>query len=422
MTDSAIAAAGMGERRRAELWDRLRPGRPSDDPELTARVIWSVLAEPGDGVAGRLVAELGAADSLRLVFRGESFPSAAEARRAASAVAAAVHAAYRARGLEPPAGVRAGFLRWQPRMVGRLIGAVFEMVAASACELIVPEDRQWSPGFAGLGEHAPLLLWALGNVELLAGFERAVAMVGTRAATGYGTHVATEFAAELAERGWTVVSGGAYGIDAAAHRAALATTGRTIAVMAGGLHGFYPAGNVELIARIAREGLVVAEVPFGTPPTPFRFLARNRMIAAMTSATVVVEAGARSGSINTANHASALGRPIGAVPGPITSPSSAGCHGLLREHRAEVAASVDDVVRLAHGELDPGPEPLADPEDPRFGRVLTALSGRSPRSVAAVAARSGMGESETAGLLGVLLLDGAARKTDEGWVSVQRNG
>jgi DNA processing protein len=347
MTDSAIAAVGMGEQERGALWDRLRPGRRSDDLELTARVVWSVLAEPGDGLAGRLVAELGAAASLRLVFRGAPFPSAAEARREAAVVAAAVHAAYEERGLEPPAGVRAGFLRWQPRMVGELVGSVFKMAAVSATELIVPDDPQWSPGFMGLGDHAPLLLWALGNVELLAGFEHAVAMVGTRAATGYGTHVATEFAAELVERGWTVVSGGAYGIDAASHRAALAARGHTIAVMAGGLHGFYPAGNVELIARIAREGLVVAEVPFGTPPTPFRFLARNRMIAAMTSATVVVEAGSRSGSINTANHASALGLPSAAAGAPRRG------GGVRRRHRAYRARGAGGGARAPRGPRGP---------------------------------------------------------------------
>jgi len=413
------APVGMSAHERLALWDRVRPGRESDDAELTARVVWSVMAEPGDGIAGTLVEDLGAAESLELVYRPLEGGSIAEVRREASEVAAAVQRAYAARGLEPVAGVRAGFLRWQPRMMTRFISSVFATAAASGAELVVPGDPQWSPGFTSLGEHAPLLLWALGNVELLSGFDGSVAMVGTRAATGYGNHVATELAAGLAERGWTVVSGGAYGIDATAHRAALATHGDTIAVMAGGLDRFYPTGNTELIARIARQGLALAEVPFGTPPTPFRFLARNRMIAAMTSAVVVVEAGSRSGSINTANHASTIGRPIGAVPGSITSPSSAGCHLLLKEERAKIITSVDDVVALAHG-APTEPEPLADPEDPRFGRVLTALSSRTARSVAVVARHSGIGESEVAGLLGVLLLDGAVRKTDSGWVSVAR--
>jgi DNA processing protein len=145
------------------------------------------------------------------------------------------------------------------------------------------------------------------------------------------------------------------------------------------------------------------------------------MIAAIASAVVVIEAGSRSGSINTANHASSIGRPVGAVPGPITSPSSAGCHEILTSRPSQLIASVDDIVRLAHG-APADPEPLADPEDPRFGRVLAALSTRSARSVASVAARCGIGEGETAGLLGVLLLDGAVRKTDAGWVSLARKG
>ncbi|AYG02127.1 DNA-processing protein DprA [Gryllotalpicola protaetiae] len=410
-------SVGMSERERAALWDRLRPGRLIDDRELTARVVWSVLAEPGDGTAGRLVEDLGAAASLELVYRAVPFPSPAELRRGAAAVRDTVTSAYRARGVEPLAGVHAGFLRWQPRMDPTLIASVFSMAAASAAELLTPDDPQWSRGLRDLGPHAPLVLWALGNVELLRDFETSVAMVGTRAATGYGNHVAAEFAAGLAERGWTVVSGGAYGIDAASHRAALAAKGLTVAVMAGGLHSFYPVGNSELIARIAREGLVLAEVPFGTPPTPFRFLARNRMIAAMTSAVVVIEAGSRSGSINTANHAFELERPIGVVPGAITSPSSAGCHEILKTRPSELVTSVDDIVRLAKGSIM-APEPLADPEDPRYTRVLAALHARSARSVATIAQKCGIGEGETAGLLGVLLLDGVVRKTEAGWVSV----
>ncbi|GAA4171184.1 DNA-processing protein DprA [Gryllotalpicola koreensis] len=412
---------GMSARERAELWERLRPGRPGDDAELTGRVIWSILAEPGDGVVGRLVGDLGAATALELLYRPGPFASPTELRSAATAAQHAVHAAYRERGIEPIAGVRAGFLRWQPRMDQKLIDSVLAMAAASGAELLVPGDPQWSRGLDDLGDHAPLVLWALGDVQLLGDFESSVAMVGTRAATAYGNHVATELAAGLAGRDWTVVSGGAYGVDASSHRAALAAKGRTIAIMAGGLNSFYPIGNSELIARVARDGLVLAEVPFGTPPTPFRFLSRNRLIAAVASAVVVVEAGSRSGSINTANHASDLGRPIGAVPGPITSPSSVGCHELVRAERAELVASVDDVVRLVRGNA-PEPEPLADPEDPRYGRVLTALHGRAARSITDVARKSGIGEAEVASLLGVLLLDGAVRKSEKGWVSVPRKG
>ena len=413
------ATVALAARERAALWDRLRPGRDIDDAELTARVVWSVLCEPGDGVAGRLVADLGAAAALGLVLRREAAASPEALRAEAGAVAQAVARAYEERGLEPIPGVRSGFQRWHPRMTGPLVDTVFAMAAASRATLLVPDDPDWSPGLADLGAHAPLLLWCLGDPAMIEDFEHSVAVVGTRAATGYGNHVATELSAGLAERDWTVVSGGAYGIDAAAHRAALAAQGRTVAVMAGGLNSFYPSGNSELIARVARQGAVIAEVPFGTPPTPFRFLARNRVIAAITSATIVVEAGARSGAINTANHCSDIGRPVGAVPGPITSANSAGCHEILRTRPASVITSVGDAIELAHGEQTPL-EPLVDPEDPRYGRVLAALTRRSARSLADVAARSGLAESDARSLLSVLLLDGAVRKTESGWVSVAR--
>ncbi|MFC4242780.1 DNA-processing protein DprA [Gryllotalpicola reticulitermitis] len=414
------ASVAMSGRERAALWDRLRPGLSGDDAELTARVIWSVLAEPGDGIAGQMIADLGAAPALRLVLRRNAFATAAALRAEATAIARAVAQAYDEQGREPLPGVRAGFLRWHPRMTGTLIETVFAMAAASRCTLLTPADQHWPPGMSDLNDHAPLVLWCLGDPALLAEFSHAVALVGTRASTGYGTHVATELAAGLADRDWTVVSGGAYGIDAAAHRAALAAKGRTVAVMAGGLNSFYPRGNSELLARVARDGAVVAEVPFGTPPTPFRFLARNRLIAAMASATVVVEAGRRSGSINTANHCGELGRPLGAVPGPITSPTSGGCHYLLREQPAQLVTSVEDVVELASGREGPAPEPLADPDDPRYGRVITALSATRARRLSDVAARCGLSETEAATLLGVLLLDGTVRSGDAGWVSVPR--
>lgn len=411
---------GMSPRERAVLWDRLRPGRDDDDAELTARVIWSVLAEPGDGTAGLLVQDLGAAVALSLVLHREPFPTAARLRHHAGLVAQRVTQAYDERGLPAIDGVRAGFQRWHPRMVGSLIESVFAMAAVSHATLLTPRDPEWSIGLRGLNEHAPLLLWCLGEPTMLEDFEHSVALVGTRAATGYGTHVATELAAGLAERDWTVVSGGAYGIDAASHRAALAARGRTVAVMAGGLNAFYPTGNHELLARIAREGAVVAEAAFGVAPTPFRFLGRNRLIAALTSATVLIEAGTRSGAMNTANHARELKRPVGIVPGPVTSPSSAGCHAALRdpERLTTLVTCTQDVIELVHGEVDP--EPLADPEDPRFGRVLKTLNGRTAKTVGEVARDSGMGEPETAGLLGVLLLDGAVRKTERGWVSVPK--
>ena len=175
-------------------------------------------------------------------------------------------------------------------------------------------------------------------------FRRAIAIVGSRSSTAYGEHVAATLSAGVADAGWTVVSGGAYGIDARVHRAALAADGATVAVMAGGVDRLYPLGNADLLARVLETGAIVAEQPPGFPPHRSRFLTRNRIIAA-AAATVVVEAAHRSGALSTAHHAAELGRPVGAVPGPVTSASSAGCHRLIR-NGAVCVTSPDDVLEM----------------------------------------------------------------------------
>jgi DNA processing protein len=196
-----------------------------------------------------------------------------------------------------------------------------------------------------LGNAAPFALWVRGNVELLASSEQ-IAIVGARAATGYGEHVTMELAAGLSDRGRTIVSGAAYGIDGMAHRATLAGHGHTIAYLAGGVDRYYPSGHDALLTHIAEKGAVVSELPVSSPPTKWRFLSRNRLIAAATHATVVVEAGWRSGSLNTAGHAHQLGRPVGAVPGPVTSAASAGCHRLIRDYGAILVTNADEAAEL----------------------------------------------------------------------------
>jgi DNA processing protein len=234
--------------------------------------------------------------------------------------------------------------------------------------------------------------------------------------------VAAEFAAELAGRGVTIVSGGAYGVDGCAHRAALGAGGTTIAVMAGGVERAYPAGHADLFERVAARGAVISEVPCGGAPTKWRFLARNRVIAALSGVTVVVEAGTRSGSLNTAGHAAALGRSIGAVPGPVTSASSVGCHRLLREFDARCVTDANEVLEL----LDPGTLFYAAPCRTGSGgsgapptddtmRVRDALSRRSRRPVEDVARRAGMAVSDVETRLGLLLLSGEVNRDAEGW-------
>ena len=242
-----------------------------------------------------------------------------------------------------------------------------------------------------------------------------VAIVGARAATGYGEHVATEFAAGLVDRGAVVVSGGAYGIDGAAHRGALANGGRTVAVLAGGLDRLYPAGHDALLRRVADTGLLLAEVPCGTPPTRYRFLQRNRLIAAISDSVVIVEAGARSGSLNTAGHAAEIGRPIGVVPGPITSAASAGCHRLLREFPATCVTNVSEVLEL-HRSGESDAEPGFDRPSLEALRVIDALSARLGRDSGELARLSGLAENEVRAVLGQLELAGTAGRGEGGWV------
>lgn len=241
--------------------------------------------------------------------------------------------------------------------------------------------------------------------------------MGARAATPYGVQVAGEIAGDLAVGGATIVSGAAIGIDAAAHRACLAVDGVTIAVLAGGVDKAYPSGHAGLLTDVSRRGVVVSEVPCGTAPTKWRFLQRNRLIAALSDATVVVEAGWRSGSLNTAGHAAALGRALGAVPGPVTSAASAGCHRILREYDGRCITSAEDVREMLGWSNQAGPA-VAVEGDGRTDdatRVLDALSTRSPRNVAEIARRSGVAGEEVSAWLGLLALDGRVVSDERGW-------
>jgi DNA processing protein len=216
-----------------------------------------------------------------------------------------------------------------------------------------------------------------------------------------------------------IVSGAAYGIDGMAHRGALAAGGVTTAWLAGGVERAYPAGHRDLLERIvAAGGAVVSEVPCGSAPTKWRFLSRNRLIAAAADATVVVEAGWRSGSLNTASHAATLGRPLGAVPGPVTSAASAGCHRLLREFDGVCVTGSDDIRELL-GMDRPGvlfDEGRTDDHT----RVCDALSTRVDRSAADIARRAGMATDEATAVLGLLELEGRVTRGARGWRASSR--
>jgi len=289
----------------------------------------------------------------------------------------------------------------------------------------VPGDRLWPVALDDLGPHSPIALWWRGVDNAWLALPNSIALVGARAATGYGEHVAMEAAAGLVDRGFAIVSGAAYGIDGMAHRSTLASGGLTLAFLAGGIDRFYPSGHDALLARIAEVGAVVSELPCGAAPTKWRFLQRNRLIAAASTATVVLEAGWRSGTLNTAGHAAALGRPLGAVPGPVTSPTSSGCHRLIREYDAICVTNAAEMAELV-GSMTQVMFEFADDGAPQraigSGRtseqvcVFDALSVRAPRPISDVARRAGLSTGSVIGALGTLEMEGAVKRRESGWV------
>ncbi|MHC5795593.1 DNA-processing protein DprA [Lacisediminihabitans sp. FW035] len=376
-------------------------------PELFARASWTGIAEPGDRAAGELVAALGAEGALAALVEGWSVARIADAASAAGSDLAAPE-------------IEAAAARWSPRLKSGVALVALRQAVRFAVQLLVPGDPSWPTGVDDLGAHAPIALWLRGNGTALAAADHSIALVGARAATGYGEHVTMEASAGLVDRGFAIISGAAYGIDGMAHRAALASSGQTVAILAGGVDRFYPSGHDALLARIVEAGAVISELPCGSPPTKWRFLQRNRLIAAASQATIVLEAGWRSGSLNTAGHAASLGRPIGAVPGPVTSAASAGCHRLIREYLATLVTSAAEMAELVPGAQVPA-VPVAAENPPSASsarvRLTDALSLRAPRSVDDLAARSGLSVAEVQAELGSLQIDGGAAERERGWVA-----
>ncbi|MFJ5227234.1 DNA-processing protein DprA [Streptomyces sp. NPDC088400] len=310
----------------------------------------------------------------------------------------------------------------------RAVAAVPERDLAAVAEaggrFVCPGDREWPSQLDDLGAARPIGLWVRGRPDLRIWSLRSVAVVGARACTSYGAHMAANLGSGLAERGWVVTSGGAFGVDGAAHRGALAAGGATVAVLACGVDVVYPRGHAELIGRIAEQGLVIGELPPGDHPTRSRFVLRNRVIAALTRGTVVVEAEYRSGSLVTARAAQRLGRFTMGVPGPATSGLSAGVHELLRGEgalvtdAAEVIELVGDIGDLAP--LRRGPVLPRDLLDPVSTRVLEALPARGAADGGQVARGAGTTTDEALGKLYELHSLGFVERHGDGWQLTSR--
>lgn len=303
--------------------------------------------------------------------------------------------------------------------------------------IVIPEDADWPEQLDDLGLSRPIALWGRGDRTKLSGLAHSVAVVGSRNASAYGAAVTRDITHHVSGEGWCVISGGAYGIDAAAHSAALtAGTGEppTAAVLACGVDRFYPSANAGLLSRIEEYGLLLSEVPLGCSPTRYRFLQRNRLIAALSRATVVTEAAWRSGSLNTAHHAEALSRDVAAVPGDVLSGGSAGCHKLIREDHAVLVNNGAEVLELlgplgndATVGIDAAQDSMAQrPEDslePHLLRLYDALPLRQDADPSHLCRVSGLSPTEVMTGLSTLRSRGLATDSLLGWRRVRsKNG
>lgn len=391
---------------------------PAPAEDVLARVSWSVLVEPGDSVAGELVAACGprrAFDLVRTAVRAGADPLVEQ-------LGLGVSFADSVDGVVD--GVRKALERWRPRMAAASDPRpVVAAGAAVGARLLVPTDDEWPDGLADLGPHAPLVIWSRSErPDPVRGCDGALAIVGCRANTVAGAEATAEIASTAADAGIEIVSGGAYGIDAVAHRVAVAAATPTTAVLAGGVDQFYPAGNNALLRNVLGRGRVLSESPPGTRPTRWRFLARNRLIAAMGGATVVVEAGARSGALNTAHHAMHLGRPVFAVPGSFASAASVGCHRLIADGTAQIVVHPADPIAALRPDAGAPPGPgagtggtgLDTAADPLVRRALDAVD-RRPLPVEEIARRSGLSVDDAADALALAQLEGLVVPLADGW-------
>ena len=367
-----------------------------------ARLVLAHVVEPGDEHLGSAIARSGPADVLERLRGGSLRHPQAEVLRARLARSAEIDA--------------------HPNLVeerAELLGA----------RVVTPGDREWPGQLSGLGASEPLALWVRGAADLRLLAFRSVAVVGARACTAYGEDVARSWSADLAGDGWSVVSGAAFGIDAAAHRGALAADGTTIAILAGGVDVPYPRAHAPLLEAIVDSGVVISESPPGETARRHRFLTRNRIIAALGRATVVVEAAVRSGAAATARDATALHRPVLAVPGPVSSAASAGCHRMIQDGEAVLAADVEDVraaldlTAMRTGEpagasAPPAGEVVRRDRD-RLGLreqlVLDALPRRRALALDELVTGAGLGAGEVLAATGTLVALGWLEEVAGGW-------
>jgi DNA processing protein len=377
-----------------------------DDPVVRARLVLSWVTEPGSRKLWQLVAEHGPVEALDRLVKGDAHPALADAAHS----------------------------RFNNASPAQIAGELTARAQSTGSRIITPESADWPAGLADLAAissernrydrdtYPPHVLWLRGPMDLATLARGSVALVGGRDASRYGLHVAADLAFGLASRGWPVVSGGAFGVDAAAHRGALAAGGATVSVLACGVDRPYPAAHTALFEQIAEQGLLISEWPPGSAPHKHRFLIRNRVIAALTRGTVMIEAGLRSGSRQTLRRARQLGRASMAVPGPVTADSFAGSHEELRRTEGDRVRLVTCVAHVLEevgpiGELAPiprGPVRASDQLSDLEQQLVDAAPIRGSMTAAELAAQAGVGLLDALAALPSLALRGFVRRTPEG--------
>jgi DNA processing protein len=362
---------------------------------------WSLICEPGDMIAGYLRDQLGTEQALVKIVGGSNVEE----------ILSMLGGEYS----ELPSfrvTLASSLTNWRRRTTQSDVFHSLLKLRELGGKLVTIRSPHWPNQLNDLGYAAPAALWVLGNFELLGQVDQSVAVVGSRVSSDYGKAVAHDVVKNLVSMDKSIISGGAIGIDAIAHNTALILGAKTIAIMAGGLDRLYPMQNIELFNRIRTQGALVSEVPPGVSPTKWRFLQRNRLIAALSEATVVIEAGVRSGTINTVGHANELGRPVGAVPGPINSARSAGCHELIKSGKAQLISIPADLKELC-GDREYFEKPFTSLSHWEV-RALDSL-GDEPLTLEQIAKTSGLTIYEAETGLRQLAQSGLAAAMSNGW-------
>lgn len=375
---------------------------PSISERDLAWAWWTCIQEPEDAHAHALRLHLGLIESIEWVCADSPGP------------------------LPPPLSQQRktfedAWKRFKPRALRNDVNQELAAIHALGGRFISQEDPSFPKELNILQESTPLGLWVVGTLP----HTRSVTIVGARATTNLGIRNAFDIASDLADRGDTILSGGAFGIDIAAHRGTLAANGQTIAILAGGVANPYPISHTRDFETIVESsGAIVSEVPPSFRPAKWRFLGRNRMLAAWGDATIVIEASSRSGALATARRAMTLGKPVGAVPGPITSQSSMGCHELIRNGATLIrnASDIHEMIDPLHTQLQGTlfgepvcPDQGVNALSPHARRAWEALPIRNLSTLSNIAANAGMSEQETLRALAELELEGYVRSHSRGW-------